>query len=413
MKKLILLCFVWQAAWCATAQPHEFEVYDNGLIYSEQTMDQLTHIVDSLNLSYQSCDLNQTYYSKQQTVGHLIHLDEGKVKAALKDMEAGIPLDEFLKKYPQAEVQRGVLILRHQYVNSKAEEVVAVNHFDLQSDYGFRIVSHDASLYEKDVQDTWLPKYYKKTSYSEESVTAFYFPTNFSSTPIPHQYAMMIGYADCLIDTTSGKMHENAEYGSYKRLPARWRNLSDRRQLALLEDMRNTRVVGSCSQDSSPRYHAFNMALLSAETAQWDVFLKAHLDIMNDRFERVTDGSYAWGQRNTYIGELEQLNIQVLDLLIGISFRLENPAQNHYFGSIGRLGRALAETQDRADIEAAMLSIVSDPELDDYNRMLFYFLFLNYNYHLDGEQDQQENQQRLDEAVATLPAYLQEGLAKN
>jgi len=54
-----------------------------------------------------------------------------------------------------------------------------------------------------------------------------------------------------------------------------------------LQLKRNRRVVGGCSMDSSPRYHAFNIALLSAETTKWDVFLKSHLNIMNVRFNRV------------------------------------------------------------------------------------------------------------------------------
>ncbi|MBK7243510.1 MAG: hypothetical protein IPH98_06560 [Saprospiraceae bacterium] len=72
---------------------------------------------------------------------------------------------------------------------------------------------------------------------------------------------------------------------------------------------------------------------------------------MNDRFDRKSDGSYAWGQRNTYIKELEELNINVPDLILGILFRIENPASNHYFGSIGRVGRALSETKNRNEIE--------------------------------------------------------------
>ena len=50
--------------------------------------------------------------------------------------------------------------------------------------------------------------------------------------------------------------------------------------------------------DNSPRIHALNIAKLSAETINWEVFLRAHLDIMKDKFERMSDGSYAFGGRN-------------------------------------------------------------------------------------------------------------------
>jgi len=191
-------------------------------------------------------------------------------------------------------------------------------------------------------------------------------------------------------------------------LPENWVSLSDKKKAKLLDEMRSTKVIGGCSQDSRPREHAINIALLSAETYNWEVFLKAHLDIMNDRFDRMSDGNYAWEQRNTYIKELEELNINVTDLILGITFRIENPASNHYFGSIGRVGRALSETNNRNEIESTMLSLVSDNELDIYNRLLFYFLFRNYNFNLKDEGIQTENNLKLAAAIKTFPNFISE-----
>ena len=178
-----------------------------------------------------------------------------------------------------------------------------------------------------------------------------------------------------------------------------------------LELKRNRIVIGGCSMDDSPRIHAMKIAKLSAETANWEVFLRAHLDIMNDRFDRVSDGSYAQQGRKTYIKELEVLGINVLDLLLGISLRTENATNNHYYGNIGRLGRALAETKDRTLIEDKMLDMITDSKLDDYNRILIYYLFLNYNYNLSDKNIQTANVTRLNTAVKTLPGYLSGKLA--
>ena len=177
-----------------------------------------------------------------------------------------------------------------------------------------------------------------------------------------------------------------------------------------LELKRNRIVVGGCSMDDSPRIHTMNIAKLSAETANWEIFLRAHLDIMNDRFDRMSDGSYAQQERKTYIKELEVLDINVLDLLLGISLRAENTSNNHYYGDIGRLGRALAETKDRTLIEEKMLSMVADPKLDDYNRILIYYLFINYNYNLNDKHVQVLNDKKLNLAVKTLPNYLRSKL---
>lgn len=173
-----------------------------------------------------------------------------------------------------------------------------------------------------------------------------------------------------------------------------------------LELKRNRIVVGGCSMDDSPRIHAMNIAKLSAETANWEIFLRSHLDIMNDRFDRMSDGSYAQSGRKTYIKELEVLDINVLDLLLGISLRVENASNNHYYGNIGRLGRALAETKNASLIEEKMLNMIIDHDLDDYNRILIYYLFLNYNYNLSDKEIQSANVEKLNKAVKTLPNYL-------
>ncbi|HOY07853.1 MAG TPA: hypothetical protein PLO67_20725 [Saprospiraceae bacterium] len=175
-----------------------------------------------------------------------------------------------------------------------------------------------------------------------------------------------------------------------------------------LDMKRNRKVYGSCSQDESPRIHALNIAKLSAQTANWEIFLRAHLNIMNDRFDRASDGSYAWGRRKTYIRELEVLDIDVPDLLLGISLRVENVSNGHYFGSISRIGRALSETGRSEEIEAEMQQMIADPKLDDYNRLLMYYLYLNFNHYQEDKVQQAATRERLMAAVKTLPLYLSE-----
>lgn len=111
------------------------------------------------------------------------------------------------------------------------------------------------------------------------------------------------------------------------------------------------------------------------------------------------------GTKKYLYQELEELNINVTELILGISFRIENPASNHYYGSIGRVGRALSETKNSNQIENAILSIIMDTELDYYNRLLFYFLFKNYNYHIKDETVKKENAEKLISAIASLPDF--------
>ncbi|MCB0643757.1 MAG: hypothetical protein KDC44_19050, partial [Phaeodactylibacter sp.] len=217
-----------------------------------------------------------------------------------------------------------------------------------------------------------------------------------------------VQYADCLIDTTATKMLADAQSGRPLPLPEDLSTLSLAEKQALLEEMRRTKVIGMCSQDEAPRTHAMRIAILSAESVNWETFLRAHLDIMNDRFERVSDGSYAWGERQTYIRELEELDIDVNSLLLGTALRISNAPVNHYYGSISRLGRALSESQKASEVETLMLEMIQDSQLDAYNRILAYFLFLNYNSWLSDEAKQQGNTARLKSACAALPAHIKD-----
>ncbi|MGQ0740575.1 MAG: hypothetical protein ACT4OJ_16115 [Bacteroidota bacterium] len=166
------------------------------------------------------------------------------------------------------------------------------------------------------------------------------------------------------------------------------------------------RVVGQCSMDDSPRLHARSIALLAAEAHNWDIFLRAHLDIMNDRFERVSDGSYAWGQRKTYLKELEELNLNIVDLMLGLTLRTENAADNHYYGTIWRMGRALSESREKYLFEKKAIAIMKDNLLDEFNRGLVFLLYHSYtNYLENGEGKKKRDELR--NTIDSFPDFIQ------
>jgi hypothetical protein len=142
-------------------------------------------------------------------------------------------------------------------------------------------------------------------------------------------------------------------------------------------------VMGYCSQDQRPRQHALEIATLAGETQSWNIFMRAHLDIMNDRFVRMIDGSYAWNKRATYLKELEELNLNVVDLMLGMTLRASNTAPNHYNGTVWRLGKALAESKDQEKFQDTVLKILKDEKLDDFNRGLLFLLYNSYLNNID------------------------------
>ncbi len=478
------LLFVIGASLILNAQRPEFTVHSNGLMYNDTTMEQLHFIVDSLNLKFKSCELHKTFRAKSQALAHHISLKKDQVQEAREDMKRGISPEAFIKKYPKAEVQRNLLVVPYRYTAYDGEKKIEFSEVAYDGGYGREIeIKHEEGAYNQKRKNSWLLKYWPGSEYSDESVSAFYFVTEFKQPALPETYARMVQYSECMVDTNAQIFFEGADktgvryrfrlnsaaqefidyvhnmtnyptmevnmdnYEEYHQKYAEWdstrwvmieeellkeeefQNLlteAVRMSLdsggtddefeeyvmryhsaeAVLHMKRSRRVVGGCSRDQAPRYHALKIALLSAETVNWETFLRAHLDIMNDRFERVSDGSYAWGERGTYIRELEELEIDVQSLLLGISLRVENPGQNHYFGSIHRIGRALAESQNREKIDSTMLAMIRDNELDDYNRLLAYFLFLNCNHYLEDEELKRRGKESLKLAIAEMPEYM-------
>jgi hypothetical protein len=169
---------------------------------------------------------------------------------------------------------------------------------------------------------------------------------------------------------------------------------------------RNRMVIGGCSVDEAPRKHALAIAELAGETAEWQIFLRAHLDIMNDNFQRVSDGSYAWADRNTYIKELEVIDLNLQDLLIGICLRATNVSDNHYYGSIDRIGRSLSESRDYTVIKQRLIEMIKDDTLDDFNRLMMYYVLENRIYYLTDVEVKRSELRELELVALSMPEHI-------
>ena len=73
------------------------------------------------------------------------------------------------------------LLYKSKYKNYRDEDIVEFNEINLNNDYGFEVNKiNNLNFYNKEMKNTWLFEYYEKSDYSEESITAFYFPNNFT-----------------------------------------------------------------------------------------------------------------------------------------------------------------------------------------------------------------------------------------
>ena len=170
------------------------------------------------------------------------------------------------------------------------------------------------------------------------------------------------------------------------------------------------RKVVSHYQDHTARRHMFNIARLAGETLEWEILMRAHMSIMHERiFNELPEFSQETGKpfyiNETYIKELEAMNVNVVDFLIGLGLRLE-VISDGYERNPFRLGKPLAEALDGDVALNALLAMIADNELDDYNRATMYHIYRNYNLFVDDEAERAKNFRKLEEAAAFLPDYL-------
>jgi hypothetical protein len=460
----------------------EFKTYSNGLIYDEHTMHRLGIIVDSLNVRFRSCDLSHPYFSKMQGMGVFVELPS---KKAREQVRKGITLDEFSKLFPD-NVKKRIWVVKSRYENYEGKRIIE-----------YASLPGNGERHEIEVNDNASHDKAKGWIISPDGEEAVWLD-GLTSIELPMNYARLVQYVDCMVDTTTeiffpqakGRVLQEVSNNSkaadflqwveslpgkakpdypdyektdkadidslitsYYKRQNEWDSLritnldkvmarsayrlsvlmeatdegiekgnSDPRlefyveryvsKEKALQLKRGRRVVGFCSMDQSPRYHAMSICKLSAETAQWDIFLRSHLDVMNDRFERQSDGSYAWAGRKTYLKELEELDIHAVDLLIGTSLRVENVSENHYWGSINRVGRALSDASDKPALESRLLAMIHDDKLDIYNRLLIAYLFDHYAYNLEDEQEKEVAIKKLKSALLKAPASIQSAFEK-
>lgn len=147
--------------------------------------------------------------------------------------------------------------------------------------------------------------------------------------------------------------------------------------------MRHNQQVGSCSFDTGPENQLRRIAMLAAETHNWQVFIQAFLNIMNDRASRVANSNIASASRKTYAEELTKLDLDLFKVFFGINLRiLIAEGDKHYSGSGDKIAQAFASLPEEYQIgfENELLSILSDPDLDNFNALHFYNTLLNYQY---------------------------------
>lgn len=461
------------AAVACSAQQPEFSINSNGLIYDEATMNRLGHIVDSLNLKFKSCDLTRPYMALAQGRGTFVEIKKKsqlrliRSGVTLEEYKKKFPRSVIHKNLwitKSQYVYDSILITEYGGLGARLSNTVrikgapplnatgwVVDDYEQEAYYIHSLEARELPLsYARLVQyvdcmidtstDVFLPgakrEYYKGEAdttkigkflawadsypgrprvpeYTEKNVDSLF--AIYEAT-YPEWDSLRLLYMDeqmkrsayaqqLLADAREEAFQKTESVEELERYASRYLPPAD-----VLRLKRSRIVHGFCSQDDRPRVHAVEICMLAARTAQWDVFLRSHLDVMNDKFARSSDGSYAWAARETYLKELEALDIETIDLLLGTVLQVSNAGENHYVGSYSRIGRALTDVEEKDALEQRLQNMIGDEQLDLNNRMELFWVYWAYTRHLKDEVRRASCLKKLEQLEVQLPEDLRHAL---
>lgn len=176
---------------------------------------------------------------------------------------------------------------------------------------------------------------------------------------------------------------------------------------------RSVYPIGISSLDSSPREYLIELAILAADVGRWDVFLRAHLNMMNDYARRNSDNSMAARNRGVYIKELDQLPINLDKMFIGMLFRIDNAPKFHYYNTLTRSATAMALSRYQMKFKSLLFTVLSDRSVDTYNRVVFAYTYLNFLERLELKEEKLKYEKaKLLNGISDLPAFLRNRFKK-
>ncbi len=146
--------------------------------------------------------------------------------------------------------------------------------------------------------------------------------------------------------------------------------------------LRQSQTIGTCSFDERPLAQLKRIAMLAAETADWGLFIRSTLNVLNDNVSRVAQSNIASNNRKTYIEELAKLDLDLNLMLLGSNFRVSDTTTTHYFSDGAKIAKAYNSLPIAyQDIfEKAIIEILKNPNMDSFNKLHFYNTYQNFKY---------------------------------
>ncbi len=407
---------------------------DGDASFPKYVLDSLHQLYQSKVQTYNNCKTEDLYFSLRNTTGSLYYNASAQKSAFAQDY-AQMSKDSLLQMYPKTKVISEVFVVEmnqqtHKdyytyavFINGEWQNYKAVKSID-------KPTFAAASGHIKGKQGV---HYY-------ESILYFDQPWNYQK--LDAEFADLISYAQCLVNAeipiflnhpsdqhkdeksarqliqyidSLASLHyiDSTNWHKHKRRNAWINNYATKDKYVInayktligkphnefihptleklayqLEDFkgilsfhRNHPITGSCSMDERPILQLEKIAKSAALNMDWDLFIKAHLDLINNRFSAFAYSSYGVANREAPAKSLESI-FDPTALFLGTILQYHQSYPKQYISNRFQIAKSLLLLSHREQAIEWLIDMSTSSGLDLYNRLCI-FDMLNYMHKID------------------------------
>ncbi len=151
----------------------------------------------------------------------------------------------------------------------------------------------------------------------------------------------------------------------------------------LLAFHRNQAIRGSCSMDDRPIKQLEKIAHNAALLMDWDLFIKTHLDLINNRYLASAYSSYGVANRKNPANSLEII-FDPMDLFLGTILQYHQKSEKQYQSNRFQIAKSILALQEKEVLIEKLIEMSRHSGLDVYNRLCILDM-LEYLHRLEPE----------------------------
>lgn len=188
MKRILLIALFFALPQSSVSQD---------TIIEDHTVPVLNKIIDSLENEIIKVEI-PVFLSLPHTTGHYFDVKTAYPEDFVNALERGEPLDSLIRKFPNLQIDRDLLIIKNTYALTNGEEKLEIKSFQIEfnNDHQITLEASD-SLVNRNLNFYYSD--YPEYGTDLRNIRGFYLNGNFVQQGIPVEYGRWINYTDHLV----------------------------------------------------------------------------------------------------------------------------------------------------------------------------------------------------------------------